>query len=386
MKLTIMKEHIIEGLQKAASIIPARAGMAYLRSLWLKAEGETLALMSTDANIEFTGRYSASVSREGLVGVQGKVFVDLVRQLPGGQITLTLDEQSGSLLLEHEQGRRKYKLPANNSAWFQSFSEFPLQNAVSWSADFFQETIERVSFCISDDDNADAIGCLYMKNIGNGRIESCGLNGHQFALVAFSHDDLAAMLPPEGILIQKKYVQEMKKWLSGLEEIDLNISEKRLYLRSGDGREIFSLPRSMYSYPDYMSFVSKLSAEGISRLDVDRKECMEALGRLFIFTTDNDRCAYLDLAENELSLTTQGQDVGSADEKLEVHYQGDITRIAFPTRNLMDVLGHFTSQRVKLSFTAVEGPCGISGKDDLDYTVIIMPMKMTDTTYYEEEA
>jgi DNA polymerase-3 subunit beta len=149
---------------------------------------------------------------------------------------------------------------------------------------------------------------------------------------------------------------------------------------------MLSLPRSIYNYPDYMSFVSKLSAQDISQLDVDRKECMEALGRLSIFTTDNDRCTYLDIAESELSLTAQGQDVGSADERLDVSYLGNIAKIAFPTRNLMDVLGHFTSARVTLSLTAVEGPCGISGKDDPDYTVIIMPMKITDVAYYEEEA
>ena len=166
----------------------------------------------------------------------------------------------------------------------------------------------------------------------------------------------------------------------------MSISEKRVYLRTSDNREILSLPRSTYIYPDYMSFVAKLSAESVSRLDVDRKECMEALSRLAIFTTDNDRCTYLDLTETELMLTAQGQDVGSADERLEVNYRGDITKIAFPTRNLMDVLGHFTSPRVQLSFTAVEGPCGVSGKDDPDYTVIIMPMKIADATYYEEEA
>jgi DNA polymerase-3 subunit beta len=176
----------------------------------------------------------------------------------------------------------------------------------------------------------------------------------------------------------------MKKWLGGLDDIEMNISEKRLYLRSVDGRETFSLPRSTYTYPDYMSCVSKLSAENISLLDVDRKECIEALSRLSIFTTDNDRCTYLDLAPGELTLTAQGQDVGSADEILEVTYRGDIARIAFPTRNLMDVLGHFTSSRVRLSLTATEGPCGVSGNDDPEYTVIIMPMKLTDDAYYEE--
>jgi DNA polymerase-3 subunit beta len=203
-------------------------------------------------------------------------------------------------------------------------------------------------------------------------------------LKAFTHDDLATLLPAEGILIQKKYVQEIKKWL-GNEEIQMNISEKRLYLRSNDERETFSLPLSSYSYPDYMSFMSKLSSPEISILEIDRKECMDALGRLSIFTTDNDRCTYFDFSENEISMTAQGQDVGSADEILEAVYKGNITKIAFPTRNLMDVMGHYTSRHLTLNLTAVEGPCGITGKDDPDYNVIIMPMKITDTTYYEEE-
>ena len=382
MKLTILKEQIIEGMQKAAGIIPLRSGAAYLRSLWLKAEKDTLSIMSTDANIEFTGIYPAQVESEGLVGVQGRAFVDLVRQLPGGEITLDLDEAKNSLLLV--QGRRKYKLPVNDATWFQPFSEFPQQNSISWSGDFFQDLIERVNFCISDDDSSEALSCLYIKPVGNGRIECCGLNGHQFALKSFINDDIAALLPVDGVLVQKKYVNEIKKWL-GVDEIELNIGEKRLHIRSGDGRETFSLPRSIYAYPDYMSFMSKLSGSEVSLLEVNRKECIEALGRLAIFNSGNDLCTYLELSASELSLAAQGQDVGSADEVLETSYNGSITKIAFPTKNLMDVMGHYNSERLVLRLTSTEGPCGISGKDDPDYTVIIMPMKMVDNTYYTEE-
>ena len=72
MLFTVKKENIIEGLQKAAGIIPTRAGAAYLRSLWIKAEGEVLTIMATDANIEFTGTYPAEVKEPGLVGVNGR--------------------------------------------------------------------------------------------------------------------------------------------------------------------------------------------------------------------------------------------------------------------------------------------------------------------------
>ena len=60
-------------------------------------------------------------------------------------------------------------------------------------------------FCVSDDESSDAIACLYFKPVGEGHIEVCGLNGHQFALTRFTHDDLSARLPEDGVLIQRKY-------------------------------------------------------------------------------------------------------------------------------------------------------------------------------------
>ncbi|MBE6442949.1 MAG: DNA polymerase III subunit beta [Desulfovibrio desulfuricans] len=382
MKLTVNKEQIIEGLLKAAAVIPAKAGAQYLRSIWLKAEEGSLSVMATDANIEFTGSYPAEVAESGLVGVQGRAFVDLVRQLPSGVLHLTLDATSGNLLLE--QGRRTYKLPVNGSEWFQNFSAFPAENAVTWSGDFLQDVLDKVTFCISDDDAMDAIACLCMKPRGNGRIDVCGLNGHQFALVSFTHDELAARLPEHGMLIQKKYLQDIKKWL-GMDEIELNITDKRLYLRSLNGAETLSLPRAAYDYPDYNIFMSKLAGEDMHPMTIDRKEAMEALSRILIFNTESDRCTYMDLSSAEARLSAQGQDVGSANESLEVTYGGDISRIAFPTRNLLDVLGHFVSAKVDMMLTGSEGPCGIRGADDAEYTVIIMPMKVSETTYYSEE-
>ena len=77
MYVVVFKEDVIEGLQKAANIIPAKTGAAYLRSIWLKAENGLLNVLSTDSNIEFRGQYTADVKEEGLAGVQGRAFVDL---------------------------------------------------------------------------------------------------------------------------------------------------------------------------------------------------------------------------------------------------------------------------------------------------------------------
>lgn len=387
MYVRVQKEDVIEGLQKAANIIPSKTGAAYLRSIWLKAENGTLHVLSTDTNIEFCGSYPAVVEKEGLVGVQGRTFVDLLRKLPAGEISLTLDEKNSALRIE--QGRRKYTLPSNDATWFQSFAEFPTEHSVFWAGDFLQELIDKISYCIGDEDGMEAIACLSLKpKAAEGDedkfIEVCGLNGHQFAMQRFLHDELYALLPAEGTLVQKKYLMELKKWL-GTAEIELNISNKRLFFRTGDKQETFSMPLSYYQYPDYTSFVSKLSQPEVSTMTIQRKELMDALERLMIFTTDNNPCTYFDLTAEDVTLSAQGQEIGSANEALEVQYTGSLKRIAFPTRNLIELLTHYQSDSLTFTMTASEGPCGISGAQDAEYSVIIMPMKIMEQTYYSEE-
>ena len=385
MIITVKKEQIIDGLQKAASIIPTKAGAAYLRSIWLQATGTgekgDLTIMATDVNIEFTGNYPASVEKEGQAGVNGRAFVELLRRLPGGDIQLRLDSESNTLLVE--QGRRSYKLPAADPVWFQPLPPFPEEGAVLWAGDFFQDIIDRVSFCISDDDSTEALSCLCLKSVETGKVDACGLNGHQFAMVRFLNDELAAKLPEEGLLIQKKYVNELRKWL-GTDEVMLNISERRFHLRSGNGSETLSLPRSSFIYPDHLSFLARLEAPDASKLKLGRKECQEALDRLHIFNNESDRCTYFQFSPSEVTLSAQGQETGSATEHLDVTFSGDLDRIAFPTRNLIDILGHFQSQQLTFTLTGAEGPCGIGGTEDPDYTVLIMPMKIAETSYYEE--
>jgi DNA polymerase-3 subunit beta len=384
MFLTIQKEQVIDGLQKAASIIPSRTGAAYLRSIWLQArqtDGGRLTLMSTDANIEFIGVYPADVRAEGQAGINGKAFVELLRRLPGGEIRLKLEEADGALFVE--QGRRSYKMPVADPVWFQSLPPFPEEGAVLWSGDFFQDMMDRVAFCISDDDSAEGLACLYLKSPEHGRVDICGLNGHQFAMARFDNEELAAKLPAQGLLVQRKYVQELRKWLSN-DEIMLNISDRRFHLCSGSGGETLSVPKSHATYPDYLNFIAPLSGEGTSLLEIDRKECQSALDRLSIFNSE-EPCTHFEFSSGDVTLTAQGQETGSAMEHLEAVYTGGLGRIAFHTRNLMEILAHFQSGKLKFTLTGEEGPCGITGDEDAGYTVLIMPMKIGSSVYYTEE-
>lgn len=382
MKLSVHKDQIIDGLQKAAAIIPSRAGTAFLRSLWLKAENGYLSIMSTDTDIEFTGKYPAEVDEPGLIGVPGRAFCDLIGKFPSGVLDMAIDKEGSALLVK--RGKSRYRLPITTSDWFQELSPYPESEGVAWAGDFLLDLLERITFCIDDDDSRDALACLCFKPRGNGRVDACGLNGHQFAMVSFIHDELCERLPENCLLIQRKYLADIKKWLVP-DEIELNFDDKRVYFKRQDGAEMLSLPRPDYEYPDYNVFMSKVESEDVSKLDLPRVPAIESLQRILVFNSENYRYVYLDLSEQELGLSASAGDGGSGNEFVDVNYSGKIKRIAFSTKALLEIFNHFSSENLNISFTDVDGPCGIWGVDDREYTVIIMPMKISDENFFEAE-
>jgi len=381
MDIRLNKEEILSGIQKAAGIIPQKTGAAYLRTIWLEAESDRLKVMSTDSKLEFSGSYPATVQTDGLIGVQGRSFFELFRKLPPGEISLVADPENETLLLK--QGRRKYKLPTYDAQWFQRFSAFPEDKAVVWSGAFLKGLIERISFCIADDDTDNMNFMKIAPRQEPGHIETCGLNGHQFAMQRFENQDIYDLLGENGILVAKPYLQELKKWLTG-EELFFTVDEKRLFFTNKDKNEHFSLPIHFDVFPKYQVFLSYFEEE-TSQMSVDKAELLDSLERISIFNTETQRCTYFVFDNGELVLYSQGQDVGEATESLSVEYHGQLDKIAFPTRNLIEIMTHFKSDQLRFEFTHADGPCKITGNDDGEYMVIIMPIKIQEETYYEVE-
>lgn len=389
MKIRVSKNRIIDGLQKAGAIIPTKSGAAYLRSIWLRGEEGKLSIMTTDASMEFTGTYEAEVLEPGLVGVAGRTLVDLIRQFPPGEIEMSLDKEKNTLLIK-QGSRNRYKLPVYSSEWFQAFAEFPAGEPVIWAGSEISEVIDQVAYSI-DDEERDAMACLCFNPREKGIIDICGMNGHQFAMVRIANDNLCAHLPEKGLLINRKYIPDIKKWLPE-DEIELNLSEKRLFLKDSKNNEMLSILRdSNYKYPDYNVFLSRLDDSGCSRMELPRQEMIDALKRLIVISVDEPKpSVFMTLSPTELSMRANSAD-GSAHESLNISYDGSITNITFPSKDLSEIFSHFRSDCLKMTFTGQEGPCGITwggeemAPEDKDYQVILMPMRVSEEVYYQEE-
>lgn len=107
--------------------------------------------------------------------------------------------------------------------------------------------------------------------------------------------------------------------------------------------------------------------------------------RIQLFNTETERSAYFVFDLEELIIYSQGQETGEATESINIKFSGNISKIVFPTRNLIDILNHFDSEVVKFEMTDQNGPCKITGQEDPNYLVMIMPVKVDEETFYTDE-
>ena len=382
MKCQVLKEDIVEGVQLASNIIPAKTGTAYLRTIWLETRENAITIMATDSNIEFTGTYSAHIQEPGRVGIHGKKFSDLIRKLPPGELTFEAREGDSNILIH--QGKKKYKLPLNNASWFQEFLTMPEENGSVWPGELLQNVIDRISFCINDEEDTGAMNCIKFTPLAEGTVEVCGMNGHQFGLLQFTTPDVHASLGETGVLIAKKDLSEIGKWLRP-EDISVNLTEKRMFLRSARGHETLSVPRRTYEFPNYRNFIDSYENTFRCTLEVDKYELTDALERILLFNTESSRSTYLHFSPTELGLSCHGQEFGEGSEVLAARFQGDLDMIAIPTRILLEIMSHFTSNTITFQMAGPLDPCKLTGPDDVDYFVITMPVEITEDTYYTEE-
>ncbi|WP_291319668.1 DNA polymerase III subunit beta [Desulfonatronospira sp.] len=383
MKIVIYKESFVEGISKASNLIPHKTGAAYLRTIWLKTDMDSVRIMSTDSNVEFSGEYGAEIIEEGLIGTPGRKITDLIRKLKSGPITMYSDEKNDILYVKQE--KRHFKLPLSEISWFPEFDEFPEENASAQVSGIkFKEILEKSLFCISDDDTMQGMTCLKIAPGTENNVEFCAFNGHQLSLYIHESNDLREILPEKGIMIAKKYLLDLRKWVPE-KEIQIASTDSKIFFRTLDKKECFSLPLSMHQFPNYRDFIKKYSEKLGEPLVADKNDLMDSLERILIFNTDSHMSTFMRLGQEEIYMTSTAVDSGEAEEVVGCSYKGDLREVVFNTKSLLEILGHIDDDNVIMRFSGPIDPCRINGEVDQNYYVMTMPVQIEEETYYTEE-
>ena len=109
MKFKIDKAEIINEFQSLAAVADKKQTLPILSNILIRCETDSIRLLSTDLEVELdVSLEGASVEQPGETTIPAKKAADIIRELPEGQVSFELNEESSKLTVRSTSG--KYNL------------------------------------------------------------------------------------------------------------------------------------------------------------------------------------------------------------------------------------------------------------------------------------
>ena len=368
MKFTTEKNEIVDALQMGASIAERRQTIPILANLRIVAKEGKIEITATDLEIQIkTLTEVKKVVEEGEITVSARKMSELCRSLPDKE-ALEFDLNNGKLTVSSKNFHAEF---ATISAL--DFPELEIKeetNSLSISSSALQRLLNKTAFCMASQDVRYYLNGLLVEYKG-GEVNAVATDGHRLAL-ATSPLDKTSPIDGERQILPRKAVLELSKILRQENE-DIKITFGNSSLSIQDKNLDFSTKLIDGKFPDYEKV---LPSGDPNSLEVSKESLQSALSRASVLSNEKYRGVRFALDKNTLKLTANNPEKESAEELLDVNYNGNPMEIGFNIGYLLDVLGTIETDSVELNFYGEESSCLIREPGNQAEVYVIMPMRL----------
>ena len=368
MKFITEKNEIVDALQMGASIAERRQTIPILANLRIVAREGKVEITATDLEIQIkTLTEVKKVVEEGEITVSARKMSELCRSLPEKE-DLEFDLKNGKLAVSSKNFHADF---ATISALdFPELESKEETNSLSISSSALQRLLNKTAFCMASQDVRYYLNGLLVEYKG-GEVNAVATDGHRLAL-ATSPLDKTITIDGERQILPRKAVLELSKILRQENE-DIKITFGNSSLSIQDENLDFSTKLIDGKFPDYEKV---LPSGDPNSLEVSKESLQSALSRASVLSNEKYRGVRFALDKNTLKLTANNPEKESAEELLDVNYNGNPMEIGFNIGYLLDVLGTIETDNVELNFYGEESSCLIREPGNQAEVYVIMPMRL----------
>ncbi|MGD8818018.1 MAG: DNA polymerase III subunit beta, partial [Acidobacteriota bacterium] len=149
MKFVVRQDALQNELQFLQGVAEKKKTIPILSNILLRAEGDFLTLAATDLEVSLTGGCASQIEKEGGITVAAKKLFEVVRSLPGEEISFSLTDGNW---LEITCGNSFFRLVGLASDDFPEVPQNDFSDAEKIDHDAFKELIARTIFAVTQED------------------------------------------------------------------------------------------------------------------------------------------------------------------------------------------------------------------------------------------
>ncbi|MDX9785670.1 MAG: DNA polymerase III subunit beta [Desulfobacterales bacterium] len=373
MRFSVHKSDILDVLSKVQGLTGRKSSLAITETVLIKTVDSGITLMATDLESGFEGTYPAEIETQGVIAINARKFYEIVRDYPNDNLIL---KEVDNRWIEIGDEKVFYHIVGMNPDDFPDAPEIEEIAFFEMDSRTLKKMIEKALMIgggSSDDKRAHIIGVSFERKITGDekKIRMVSTDGSRLAMVDCRFD--AGFELPEGpsILIPKKALNEVNKFLEPIGDVKIGIKDNNLVIKKDAETIIVRLLEG--DFPQYSEIIEKEDGHIIA---LEKGKFLMTLKRMSILSSEDYKAAIFDFSKKKLSISAANPELGESKEDMDIDFEGDNMKIAFNPRFFIDTLNVIDGGTVILFLSGEDRPCLVFDRDDDSFLSAIMPMRV----------
>ena len=361
MRVLVSKKSLADALARVERIVPSRSSNPGLSLLRIDVQDDALVLSGSNMDVDIRARLTADARGSGSFAVTAHVFGQIVRALPGEDVTMELTESE--MQISSGNYTTKLQLVAASSA---PVLVFPESHAGSIDARLLSRALSSVKYAAAVADFQAVFRGVKLE-LGETRTRAVATDGFR---LAYYHLEAGTGLEAD-VIVPARSVDELLRVLDD-GEVALHLDAGQLSVEHGG----YSLNLKLMdgTFPDYERVIPANYPVSIT---LPALSLAEAVSRVALMAdkSANNRVD-LFVKDGQLQITAEGS-FGRSQEAIDVTQEGTDSEIqlAYNSKYLIDALAPAAGD-IRLRFSGINAsPSVVNDLGDPAYLAMVVPLR-----------
>lgn len=365
MKVRCAKDDLATRLAIVGRGVSTRPSVQIFSGVLVQAAAGRVELAATDMELSLRAGLDAEVEEEGSAVAPARLLTDIVRLLPGAEVELEYQVEESTLRVT--SGTAEYRLRTYAVEDFPRLPDTEAAQTAAVEAKPFLTAIECVGRAAGRDESRPVLTGVYA-NFSAGALTMVATDSYRLSVKESPLDaggaELDAIIPARALDELRRIAGEAETIQAGLLDNHVAFGVDGVWLTSRriDGQ-----------FPDHTKLIPAVE-EFVIELALPRAELLDVVRRVAVMAHRASPLR-LRLADGELTISAQTQDVGEARESLPAQYSGEQFEIGFNADYLRDGIDSVDGDEVVLKLINPLRPGLIQGPGD-GFRYLIMPIRL----------
>jgi DNA polymerase-3 subunit beta len=362
LKFTTERDNFADAVAWVSRTVSTRPTLPVLGGALMELADNRLRLASTD--LEHTGEAVIEVRGEadGRVVVPGRIFGDVIRNLPSGLVEV----EAGDGGLSVRCGQISHELRLLDAEDFPTLTQPSLEHVGTLAGDALAGAAGQVGRAASHDEARPVLTAVLFEAAAES-LTLAATDSYRLAVRelgwSWEHDPMTALVPARALT-------EAARALAGEAAVEVGIEPHQVTFAGGGRRLTSRLVEG--EFPKFRSLIPS-GYENVAT--VDRQNLLDALKQVAPYGQNNNPVR-LTFERDRLQVDGNLQDVGRGAAAVEGKYEGEGLTVAFNPTYLTDGVSAVDDNEVVLEVRDGLKPALVHGNDRHGFLYLIMPVRL----------